>query len=179
MKGNYKNLLDLAEEVDRMDRNKEDLTVPNHKLRMIKDDFFHIEGKSNYQLNGLAHSQVAEKLKIPKEYYNRMGSVVPGLRQQNVNAWLNNNQEKHLVRLLDGKVRAFLSDRFKPIDNIFLLHAFLPIIKEMNLRVKSSSITEKKCIFKLFFQKYKEKFKKEILFNLELHFLIQRSDVDL
>lgn len=148
MKGNYQSVQQFAEEVGRREKVKQDYLLPSGKFNMISDTGFAWQGQE-YLINDYAHRQVASKIGIPKTYYDAM-SVIPDLRSQNVNSWLGffdqNEDKQFLVRTLDGNVRAFLSDRYKPIDNWFILNAILPVVQEFgnDVRVASNSITDTK-----------------------------------
>ena len=109
-----------------------------------------MDGIANgYEVSELAHRQIADKLKIPFRYYEKMRSEFPNLLDQNVNAWLKDapglesNPEKRMVRTLYGKVRAFLSDRYRRLDNLELAMHILPVIanNESN-KIASLDITD-------------------------------------
>jgi len=42
-----------------------------------------------------------------------------------------------MVRIMDGNVRAFLSDRYRRLDHLELCTAVLPVINEMDRAVRS------------------------------------------
>lgn len=50
---------------------------------------------------------------------------------ENVNTWLQSKPERRMIRTLDGQARAFLSDRYRRLDNLELCAAVLPIVQEM------------------------------------------------
>ena len=61
-----------------------------------------------------------------------------------------------MIRILDGKVRAFLSDCYRRIDNLELLEAVLPIIKEMKgAEIISSEVTPTNMYIKVINKKLK------------------------
>lgn len=61
-----------------------------------------------------------------------------------------------MIRILDGNVRAFLSDRYRRIDNLELLEAVLPIIKEMKrTEIISSEVTPTNMYIKVINKKLK------------------------
>ena len=47
-----------------------------------------------------------------------------------------------MVRTMDGNARAFLSDRYRPLDNFDLATAVLPKLRDTFCEVKSSELTE-------------------------------------
>ena len=152
MKSNMKSLVELAEEVQRIEEVKQDYVVNHNSIFMVNDDeTIGVDGVGDYKATDHCHSQIATKLKIPKQYYDRMGNI-EGLRSTNVNAWLHKEDGNKLVRTLDNNARAFLSDRFKPIDNGFIMQAFLPVLQEhKGLEVKSQNLSEKRLYLQLGF----------------------------
>ena len=96
----------------------------------------------------LAHDQLAANLEIPRAYYQRMRAEQPELLAENVNTWLKAERKTRMVRTLDGKVRAWLSDRYRPLDNADFAEAVLPILGEMELQVLSAEITERRLYIK-------------------------------
>ena len=59
-----------------------------------------------------AHRQIGAHLGIPWKYYEKMLQEEPGLLSYNVNHWLHKGEAvPRMLRTLDGKARAFLSNR--------------------------------------------------------------------
>jgi hypothetical protein len=56
-----------------------------------------------------------------------------------------------MLRTLDGSMRAFLSDRYRRLDNYDLASAVLPVLKEMGegLKIVSTELTESKMYIKV------------------------------
>ena len=78
-----------------------------------------------------AHRQMGDYLGIPRKYYDRMRQENIGLLARNVNTWLRQGPEQRMIRTIDGRARAFLSNRYRRIDNIDIARITLPIIQEM------------------------------------------------
>ena len=78
-----------------------------------------------------AHRQLGDYLNIPRKYYDRMCQENIGLLAQNVNSWLHQGPEQRMIRTIDGRARAFLSSRYRRIDNIDIARITLPIIQEI------------------------------------------------
>lgn len=83
----------------------------------------------DYEAGELMQTQIANKLNVPKKYFDRMVSEAPELCQTNVNHWLHNDPKRYMVRTLGTKARAFLSDRYEVIDNWDVLKAVMPALK--------------------------------------------------
>ena len=132
-------LRDLALELRRQLHAKQDLLAPS---RMILCETAQsgacaltmtIEGsRRSYRVGDIALHQVAEKLKIPFGYFERMRHEQHELFDRNVNTWLQvAGSENRLVRTLDGRVRAFLSDRYRRLDNFDVAEYILPILERL------------------------------------------------
>lgn len=145
MNKNGMSLQDLAREIERIEAGKKDLVVPTTKMSMFSGRDLFIEGAGTYELSTLAHEQIGARLNIPRDYYRRMQEREPFLLDQNVNTWLKTSPEKRLVRTVDGNVRAFLSDRYKPLENAVAANQLLPALFEMRDKVQivSSNISDK------------------------------------
>lgn len=105
-----------------------------------------------YDLNSVAVEGLAAKLDIPLGYLRRNQAKNLSLFDDNVNGWLGHSDyagKRYLVRTLrgtgDGLVRAFLSDRFRIIDNIDVLMATLEGIRAAGVpvQVQSCDLTDR------------------------------------
>lgn len=107
-------------------------------------------GVEQYGITNLARRQLAEKLKIPFAYFERMRADQPELLDRNVNTWLQSDNERRLIRTLDGRVRAVLSDRYRRLDNYDLAENVLPILQRLpEARFESVELTETKMYIKV------------------------------
>src|SRR6266511_530731 len=124
-------LPELATEILRQARSKRDYVAPTTALHYApppvtsnrpggESEALSLEGVGQYAITDHAHSQLAEHLGIPKKYYDRMRQERPELLAANINTWLAAKPEKRLVRTLDSQVRAFLSDKYRPLDHVDL-----------------------------------------------------------
>lgn len=154
-----KTLAELAQELDRQARTRRDFVAPTTRLRAVLDrpapesTRVVLTGFPNDErmgINALAHQQIASDLAIPKPYYDRMVAEAPGLLAENVNHWLAAQPQEKLVRTLDGNVRAFLSSKYRPLDNFELLGAVLPAFQDLGggLTVESAEVTERRLYIK-------------------------------
>ncbi len=91
-------------------------------------------GDKVYRPTKVASDQIASKLKIPAQYFQRMEREKPALLADNVNGWLRDLESNLFIRTYEqptGNVfRAFLSEHYKVMDNYDVLHAFLNAIYE-------------------------------------------------
>ena len=151
-------LNELAAEIFRQKKVMEDYIVESSKLYMDAENgnplirIFDGEGNDRILPLGIgvyAHRQLASYLSIPQNYYNLMLEEKPELLSVNVNEWLAGSKDRRMLRTLDGEARAFLSDRYKRIDNYDIAQATLPIISEIpDVQIVSCNLTPGKMYIK-------------------------------
>ncbi len=143
----------LAAELERQTQSRKDYLAPQEKLTAIvdTDNVVKIDGLNGapLPLTPHAHRQVADHLAIPQKYYERMLTEQPQLLAENMNTWLKvAGPERRMVRTLDGQVRAFMSQKYRPLDNFELADAVLPKLVELNVHVTSCELTETRMYIK-------------------------------
>jgi hypothetical protein len=108
-----------------------------------------------------AHGQLAARLGIPRPYFDRMRRERPELLDENVNAWLQHKHERRLIRTLDSAARAYLSERYRRLDNFDLAEAVLPLVAaESGARVESAQVTATRFYLKAVFPRVEGEVKK-------------------
>lgn len=141
-----KNIVELAQEIARLAEAKRDLVADSRELELTPSGEL-LVGIEGFKVSDHAHRQLGTRLNIPAKYYDRMRAEAPDLLADNVNRWLHAEPERRMIRTLDGRVRAVLSDRYRRIDNEDVAEAVLPVILEQahagNLQIVSSEITER------------------------------------
>lgn len=157
-------LQDLAMELDRQTKVKRDLIVNTQVMGLSKDsadDHMLLginKGRGDgglieieqMNVNSIAHRQISQHLGIPARYYDKMRDEYPELLAANVNGWFNKEPSNRMLRTLDGTVRAFLSDRYRRIDNHEVASAVLPIISKMDgANVESCELTDSRMYLKV------------------------------
>ncbi|MDH5327663.1 MAG: DUF945 domain-containing protein [Gammaproteobacteria bacterium] len=153
---NGKTIMELAQELRRRDQEKSDYLVETTQLTMEPEqNRLVLEGQDQaYPVTDLAHRQLATWADIPYKYYEKMQDNSAALLAGNVNHWLHNPKKptRRMVRTLDGDARAFLSNRYRRIDNLEVAEAALPILAELDdLRVISSDVTDTHLYIKALF----------------------------
>ncbi|MDR2865741.1 MAG: DUF945 domain-containing protein [Spirochaetaceae bacterium] len=153
-----KTLQDLAIELERQNEVKRDYIANTNKMQMMVPVYdeetagpvLSLPDIPNFTINSVAHDQIGAKLGIPSRYYNRMLEHEPELLATNVNTWFQKEPDNRMIRTLDGKARAFLSDRYRRIDNHEIAMAVLPIISNMEgASVESCELTDKRMYLKV------------------------------
>lgn len=151
-------LQELAIELERQSTNRKDFIAPQGAIRaeLVPVDENLAPAIKLVGLNGgaksissHAHGQFADHLGIPGRYYQRMLAEQPALLAANLNTWLQaEGNEKRMVRTLDDRVRAFMSPKYRPLDNFELAQAVLPVLLERGVQILSSELTETRMYIK-------------------------------
>ncbi len=179
-----RSLLELGKELQRQRLNRQDFLADTRTLEMETTPYsstLHLSLEGNtygFGIGELAHQQIATRLNIPWRYYAKMKSYAPDLLDQNVNRWFNQNPERRMIRVLDGKVRAFLSDRYRRLDNLELCAAVLPVIQEMpGSQVESCEVTPTHLYIKVVNRRVKAEVKVGDV--VQAGFVVSNSEVGL
>lgn len=159
-------LEDLAKELKRQAESRRDFKSPTTILEMAihtpegtdslesePELVFNVGDKFSGSMTGLMHDHLGKHCGIPAQYYDRMREHQPALLATSVTTWLQSKRDMKLVRTLDGKARAFLSNRYRMINNDEVAEAVLPVLyseskKLGGISVISSDVTEKKLYVK-------------------------------
>lgn len=149
----------LAAEIQRQKDAKADYIVNTGKLQMEaygRDVVLRVmdtEGGDRIEpldITQNAHRQIGTHLSIPSKYYEKMRTEDPELLTVNVNSWFSRSGSSRMLRVLDGKARAFLSNRYLRLDNYEIATAVLPIIAEIQgAKVESCQITDDRMYIKV------------------------------
>lgn len=151
-------LQELAVELDRQNRAKRDFIVPESAMYLSDDGAqFNITRDSGddidtlgFKATDLFHRQIGSVLNIPAKYYDLCRNEYPALLAENVNGWFGRNEARHTIRTLDGSARAFLSDRYRRIDNYEIANTVLPLIGDIpDARVESCEVTDNRMYLKV------------------------------
>jgi hypothetical protein len=148
-----KTINQLVETVVTEDRDKRDFISDTRHVSMMESGGLEILDIGAFALTNHAHNQIARRVQIPQRYYDRMRQEAPELLSNNVNHWFQENPEPRLIRTMNGKARAFLSNRYRVLDNYDLLQAIVPKLREVGCRPESMDITERKLYLKCLFPK--------------------------
>jgi hypothetical protein len=163
MKTQFNSLTSFAERIEQIEKTKNDYMAKNSDYVMTADNSLNIRGIGDFNLTSYAEGQVADKFSIPRKYYEQTKQI-PGLTAMNVNAWLEKEPtEKRMIRTLDGNIRAYLSDRFKPLDNYdILMQSIFPVFEPMmsEIEMKSMVLSDTKMYLQFIFKKFQAEVRK-------------------
>lgn len=162
-RGSHETLESLASELARMQETKIDYVIDTRRASMswahadgnVADgtallQFDTAEEPFGGPINDHAHGQIAARLGIPKRYYDRMRADHPQLLTANVNGWFTKQPERRMVRTLDGTVRAFVSDRYRRLDNFDLMErAVIPALRDHDgIRFLIANLTPERMVLR-------------------------------
>lgn len=105
-----------------------------------------------FEMTDTFHEQLASRLSIPRKYYDRLLQDHRDLLMHNVNTLFQREPEIRMVRTLDGKARAFLSQQYRRVDNDEILRQTLPVVRnEFPTELLGTHVDENrmsmKCLF--------------------------------
>lgn len=154
---NGRSLTSLAIELERQLGTKRDMIVPTGLIRHTTEPggntLIRVETPQGLQRLPTTENfrrQLSEKLRIPFAYFERMRLEQPALLDRNVDTWLHQEPELRLVRTLDGHARAFLSDRYRRLDNYNLAEHVLPMLQRLpEARLESVELTPSRMYLKV------------------------------
>lgn len=168
-----KSIVELAQEIQRINENKRDFVVPIDSLYAMAVDkapakpsepprkqlalAFQNGTTHRFDVNAWSGSQLASYGEIPKSYFDRLTTENPGLLADNVNhsfdrirraAKASRKPESRLLRTLDGNVRGLLSSRYRILDMHDMLESVFPVIQKNGMNIVSSEITDRRLYIK-------------------------------
>jgi len=154
-----KSIIELATELQRRAGAKSDYVASAQSLTMTESGSDLIiagasAGASGYALSSHAHNQIGAWAGVPAKYYDRMKAEAPHLLAENINHWFGAaTGVRRMIRTLDGNARAFLSDRYRRIDNEEIAEAVLPVLFDGgdSIRIESCEVTESRLYLKAVF----------------------------
>jgi hypothetical protein len=144
---------DIAKQIQHESEAKKDFATPTNKLTYTprlahEHGAIHWRAASTeYEATPTRHClrQICERSGIPAKYAEKMSGEHSSLLAQNINHWWKNTPEKRMLRtFMNGEsiARAFVSDRYRALDNYDLAEAVLPKLSDAGCEVKSCEITE-------------------------------------
>ena len=153
-----RSLTELAAELERQNDAKRDFVADTRKLELTvlhdpeegtSDDHdptvglaMHNGSTTMFDISEHTHTQIGQRLKIPKRYYDHMRAESPELLTTNVNHWFHNKPETRMVRTLDGTARAFMSQRYRCLDNYDFAQVAIETLQGKDVQVKSCEVTD-------------------------------------
>jgi hypothetical protein len=138
----------LASNITNTRAHKRDYIAQTTALRLSDSGriAFNMDGSEHeFQPTKICLEQIGDRVGIPRKYAERMATEAPGLLANNVNHWFAAKPEKRMLRTLRNGTdiaRAFLSDRYRPLDNADIAERILPALDKMGLQIKSTAITD-------------------------------------
>ena len=156
-------IIEMAQELARQNESKKDYILDTRNMHLDVDangsQLSLDDGRGSvlmFGVNDIAHSQIGTALGIPAKYYDKMRTDNPSLLAENVNSWFQKEPKMRMVRTMtydnrDQRIaRAFLSNKYRRIDNYQIAETVLPIISGMkDAHIESCDITDQRMYIKV------------------------------
>lgn len=169
-------LKDMLKEIQEIGNNQKDyLLHPDTSIQIKNDLKMEIQSIGEFELGEVAHEQFADRMGIPRKYYNKMHAMAPELLASNLNHWIKEDSNNRMIRTSQNKCRAFLSNRFFAIDNSVVAALVIPKLLKMGADVKSCQLTERKLYIQAIYPSMEEEIKNNDIVNAGI--CISNSDV--
>lgn len=154
-------LQQMAAELERQQNAKRDFIADTRELRMTADaQHVTLPNIGEFGIRDHAHGQMAQHAGVPKPYYDRLRADHPDLLAMNLNTLFDREPSRRMMRMLDEQLRAFMSDRYRPLDNYDLGMAVLPRLMEFpDIEMASSQLTERRFYMKFVFPRLEAEIK--------------------
>ncbi len=138
----------IKQKITVIEESKHDYNVPTSDIHVTPHgDELCVPGlNQNFLISEIAHSQIADKTGIPRGYYNKCRAndrkMQTSILAQNVNTWFLDEPKNRFIRTLGTNLRAFLGDKYKPIDNILIAKFIIPYLEAApGITIKSAELT--------------------------------------
>ena len=152
-------LAEVMQQVEKEAKAKRDLIVPAQSIFMGDEaDWIGIYNKNSterFAPNTLFHHQMASALNIPTKFYDYLAQTHPELLVSTVNTLVYDRKVNYMVRTMDygsgmPTARAFLSERYRRVDNLEIATATLPLFAGLpDVEVVSTEVTESRLHIKI------------------------------
>lgn len=159
---NGKTVQELAAELDRQSKAKIDIVAKPEWMKVSTErvvvnkkergdtTVLHVNGSrsdGDFEILPLAHTQMAGRLDVPKKFYDRIRTDHPALYDNTVNTLMAEGQPR-LIRTMDGRMRADLSDRYRVLDNDEAAEAILRGLQGHEVEIASCEVTDTRLYIK-------------------------------
>lgn len=148
------NLEQMAAELTRQKEVKRDFVADTKDLTVEPSDSsptklaLRVGSIDTFPVRKHAVRQIGTQLKIPAAFVDRLATDHPDMLAWNVNKLFEREPADRMIRTLDGECRAYLSDKYRPLDNFDFANAVLPKLIEFKADVTSCDITETRLYIK-------------------------------
>ena len=150
-----RSLQEVLTELQRQQSAKRDYVSPAAALNLLPDGRTLEMKDRHFTATDLFHRQMGAALSIPAKYYDAMRREKPALLAENVNSWLTDRDQSYMIRAMEypdehPTARAFLSDRYRRIDNMEVAEAVLPLFAgQAGLEICSTEVTNSRLYIKV------------------------------
>lgn len=153
-------LQEMAAELQRREDAKRDFVADTRQLEVIPTHSpngtsgfdISIGRAESYPITHHALRQIESRLQVPAPFADRLANKHPDMLAYTLNQLFQREPERRMLRTLDHKARAFLSDRYRLLDNFDLAQAVLPLLMDQpDARIVSTQFTDTRFYIKALF----------------------------
>lgn len=154
-------LTELAEQIEANKARKRDVVVDTRTMTVLASDeggaSLTLEDGTELSFQNHTHRQIGQHLKVRADFYDRMRTGHPGLYTHLINGLLREHKPgPRMIRTFTdggenglGVARAFLSNRYRRIDDDMIAGAALEVLRDLpNVTIASSALTDTKLYIK-------------------------------
>lgn len=148
-------LEEMAAELTRQKDAKRDFVATTTDLKVSADAdsptnlMLHLGDMTDrFPVRKHAIRQIGTQLKIPAQFVDRLATDHPDMLAWNINKLFEREPADRMIRTLDGQVRAYMSNKYRPLDNFDFANAVLPKLMEHKAEITSCDITETRLYIK-------------------------------
>jgi hypothetical protein len=148
-------LEEMAAELTRQKDAKRDFVATTTDIKVSADSesptnlMLHLgDMTERFPVRKHAIRQIGTQLKIPAPFVDRLAEDHPDMLAWNINKLFEREPADRMVRVLDNNVRAYMSDKYRPLDNFDFANAVLPKLMEHDAEITSCDITETRLYIK-------------------------------
>lgn len=152
-------LTKLRSELEEERKNRLDMVVKSDRIRAVDANgglMLRVQGPSEvnlYSLGDVANMQISQRLGIPLPYYRKClesGQYGVKLLAEQINYWMDASDDNRMLRVMGNECRAFLSDKYRRLDNLELFTCIEPTLRSIDgLEIVKASLTDTHMVLKI------------------------------
>ena len=89
----------------------------------------------------ICHKTPAKNL-FPSKFATRLEQDFPDLLTHSLNTIMAKQDDKRMIRTLDGNARAFMSDSYRRIDNELVFDGMYPVLTRLQAKIESVNVSD-------------------------------------
>ena len=124
---------------------KKDLVAPAQSLQFARGGEGELQlavGDERLELTPNAQGQITNFLGVPRRFATRLEEQFPDLLMHNFNTLMSKAEGRRMIRTLDGRARAFMSDSYQRIDNELVFDGMFPVLTRLGAKIETANVSD-------------------------------------